>query len=135
MKLLTDNLVKCEYLDKSKVKTNYSGYVVYDENVADAVKRFQKDMGLTEDGIAGTTTITKLTAYAENFKKFGDRVLSVGMSGTDVTEMKNLLIEKGQSRRLDTLDVLSYHRNRQKESPARTFHKIAENTGEKEGLP
>ena len=28
VKLLTDNLVKCEYLDKSKVKTNYSGYVV-----------------------------------------------------------------------------------------------------------
>ena len=42
MKLLTDNLVKCEYLDKSKVKTNYSSYVVYDENVADAVKRIKK---------------------------------------------------------------------------------------------
>lgn len=110
VKLLTDNLVKCEYLDKSKVKTNYSGYVVYDENVVDAVKRFQKDMGLTADGIAGTTTITKLTAYAENFKKLGDRALSVGMSGTDVTEMKNLLIEKGYiegaaSKGVSTFDV------------------------------
>lgn len=110
VKLLTDNLVKCEYLDKSKVKTNYSGYVVYDENVVDAVRRFQKDMGLTTDGIAGTTTITKLTAYAENFKKLGDRALSVGMSGTDVTEMKNLLIEKDYiegtvSKGVSTFDV------------------------------
>ena len=52
-------------------------------------------MDLTVDGVAGTTTINKLDSYAEKFRKLGDRVLSVGMYGTDVTEMKNLLIEKG----------------------------------------
>lgn len=95
VKSLTDNLIKCGYIDKSKVTTNYSGYVVYDENVADAVKSFQKDMGLTTDGIAGTTTISKLTDYAKSYNKLGDRVLSVGMTGTDVTEMRNHLIDKG----------------------------------------
>lgn len=110
VKLLTDNLVKYGYMNKSKVKTNYLGYVIYDENVVDAVKRFQKDMGLIADGIVGSTTISKLTAYEENFKKLGDRVLSVGMFGTDVTEMKNLLIEKGylegaESKGVSTFDV------------------------------
>ena len=52
-------------------------------------------MGLTADGIAGSTTCDKLEAYAKTYYKLGDRVLKVGMSGTDVAEMKNYLIDKG----------------------------------------
>ena len=95
IKQLTDWLVKCEYMNALQVKKNTSGYVLYDNNVVEAVRTFQKDMGLTADGIAGTTTCNKLKAYAESYYKLGDRVLRVGMSGTDVTEIKNYLIDNG----------------------------------------
>jgi murein L,D-transpeptidase YcbB/YkuD len=95
VKQLTDWLVKCEYMKSSQVKKNTSGYVLYDDTVFEAVKAFQKDMGLTADGIAGSTTCDKLEAYAKTYYKLGDRVLKVGMSGTDVAEMKNYLIDKG----------------------------------------
>ena len=95
VKQLTDGLVKSEYIKSSQVKKNTSGYVLYDDTVFEAVKAFQKDMGLTADGIAGSTTCDKLEAYAKTYYKLGDRVLKVGMSGTDVAEMKNYLIDKG----------------------------------------
>ncbi len=95
VKQLTDLLVKCDYLQSSKVSKNSSGYVLYDEDVIDAVKRFQKDIGISVDGNAGTTTISKLKAFASTYYKLGDRVLSVGMNGTDVAEMRNYLIDKG----------------------------------------
>jgi hypothetical protein len=82
-------------MEASNVKKNSSGYVIYDENVKKSVEKFQKDMGLTVDGEAGTTTLNKLESYANDFKKLGDRELKVGMSGTDVTEMVNYLIDKG----------------------------------------
>ena len=39
--------------------------------------------------------LDKLKSYATSYYKLGDRVLKVGMSGTDVAEMKNYLIDKG----------------------------------------
>ena len=95
IKQLTDWLVKCEYLKASQVYKNTSGYVVYNDDVVNAVKAFQKDMGLSVDGSAGSTTIEKLKAYAASYYKLGDRVLKVGMTGTDVSQMKNYLIDKG----------------------------------------
>lgn len=95
IKQLTDWLVKCEYLKASQVYKNTSGYVVYNDDVVNAVKAFQKDMVLSVDGSAGSTTIEKLKAYAASYYKLGDRVLKVGMIGTDVSQMKNYLIDKG----------------------------------------
>lgn len=95
IKQLTDWLVKCEYLKASQVYKNTSGYVVYNDDVVNAVKAFQKDMVLSVDGSAGSTTIEKLKAYAASYYKLGDRVLKVGMTGTDVSQMKNYLIDKG----------------------------------------
>ena len=95
VKQLTEWLVKCEYLKPSLVYKNSSGYIVYDENVVAAVTAFQKDMGLTADGLAGSTTVEKLKSYAASYYKLGDRVLKVGMTGTDVAQMKNYLIDKG----------------------------------------
>ncbi|MDE5732259.1 MAG: peptidoglycan-binding protein [Bacteroidales bacterium] len=97
VKQLTDWLVKCEYLKPSQVSKNYSGYVVYNDDVAGAVKSFQKDMKLAVDGLAGPATVAKLKEYAANYYKLGERVLKVGMSGTDVSEMNNYLIDKGYS--------------------------------------
>ena len=95
VKQLTDWLVKCDYLKSTQVSKNYLDYVVYDDAVVNAVKAFQKDMGITVDGSAGSTTVDKLKSYATSYYKLGDRVLKVGMSGTDVAEMKNYLIDKG----------------------------------------
>ena len=95
VKQLTDWLVKCDYLKSTQVSKNYLDYVVYDDAVVNAVKAFQKDMGITVDGSAGSTTVDKLRSYATSYHKLGDRVLKVGMSGTDVAEMKNYLIDKG----------------------------------------
>lgn len=95
VKQLTDWLVKCDYLKSTQVSKNYLDYVVYDDAVVNAVKAFQKDMGITVDGSAGSTTVDKLRSYATSYYKLGDRALKVGMSGTDVAEMKNYLIDKG----------------------------------------
>lgn len=95
VKQLTDWLVKCDYLDSSMVTKNSSGYVVYDDVVVTSVKEFQKDMEILVDGNAGQITVDKLKAYADAYHKLGDRILKVGMSGTDVSEMKNYLIDKG----------------------------------------
>ena len=94
VKSLTDLLIKHKYLTKS-VTINSSGYVVYDLYVRDAVRAFQKDAGLAQDGIAGNMTITKLKSWQPQVYNLGDRVLKKYMQGTDVTQLKNILIDKG----------------------------------------
>ena len=60
-----------------------------------AVKQYQEDKNITiEDKITNATALA-LKNDASNYKKLGSRTLTVGMSGTDVSELKNILIEKG----------------------------------------
>lgn len=92
---MTDLLVKHKYIVQSSVGTNYLGYVVYDANVRNAVRSFQKDAGLSQDGIAGSTTIAKLQTWIPQVYNLGDRVLKKEMWGADVTQLKNILIDKG----------------------------------------
>lgn len=94
VKALTDLLVKHKYIEKASVNTNYLGYVVFDSEVRDAVRSFQKDAGITQDGIAGSSTIAKLQVWIPHNYNLGDRLLKKGMQGTDVTQLKNILIDK-----------------------------------------
>lgn len=95
VKALTDLLVKHKYIARSSVGTNYLGYVVYDSEVKNAVRAFQKDAGLSQDGIAGNATITQLQTWVPKVYNLGDRVLKKEMRGADVTQLKNILIDKG----------------------------------------
>ena len=95
VKALTDLLIKHKYIARSSVNTNYLGYVVYDSDVRSAVMAFQKDAGLSQDGIAGNATIAKLQTWIPKIYNLGDRVLERGMRGTDATQLKNILIDKG----------------------------------------
>ena len=95
VKEFTDLLIKNKYMVQSSVNTNYAGYVIYDSNVCNAVKAFQKDAGLVQDGIAGSSTIAKLQVWIPKTYNLGDRVLKIGMQGKDVTQLKNILIDKG----------------------------------------
>lgn len=93
----------------------------FDGTTALAVKKFQKDYGLTVDGIAGQTTILYLkydlakpsnsaTENISNNKTFpsststqtlGERVLKFGMEGQDVKELKEYLVNLGYLKQSD----------------------------------
>lgn len=59
-----------------------------------AVTAYENDRGLAEDGQISKTTAIALKNDAESYRRLGSRVLTLGMSGTDVSEFKNLLIDK-----------------------------------------
>lgn len=62
---------------------------VFDSSTVAAVKAFQSDMGLSSDGIVGTSTYSALV----NAHRFSlqSRVLSIGCSGDDVAELQRRL--------------------------------------------
>ena len=76
----------------------------FDEITREAVIKFQKATNLSASGIVDKPTINNLKIYTQdindqtviNNKEFnlGDRVLKEGMSGKDVTQLKNILIDK-----------------------------------------
>ena len=75
----------------------------YDEEVVAAVRMFQRQRGITEDGIVGPETFRRLE---EARWRLGDRVLSYAAAhptvGEDVTELQNRLNSMGfQSSRED----------------------------------
>jgi peptidoglycan hydrolase-like protein with peptidoglycan-binding domain len=98
VKTASDYLIKLGYLEHSKTKRNTDGTVAFDDNFEEAVKAYQRDKELLEDGELAKGTATYLAEDAGRYRSLGSRDLTVGMSGTDVTEMKNLLIDKGYSR-------------------------------------
>lgn len=93
----SDYLVKLGYLQFAMLKKDTRGNVVYDDNMVKAVQAYQKDKELLEDGELAKGTATYLAFDAMEYRALGSRDLTVGMSGTDVTAMKNLLIDKGYS--------------------------------------
>ncbi|MDZ4196103.1 MAG: peptidoglycan-binding protein [Candidatus Izemoplasmatales bacterium] len=54
---LINILLKKEYLKLENGGTSVTGIHTYDEIVEDAIKKFQKDNGLTNNGICDTTTV------------------------------------------------------------------------------
>lgn len=97
---LTGYLATKLYLDRSLIKEK-DGYSLYDATIISAVKHFQKDAGLAQTGIADTKTMDKLEAWdKENTTVIlGTRTLSYNESrlesGTDVTQLVNLLTKAG----------------------------------------
>lgn len=94
VKTASDYLVKLGYLNEDKISKNSSGYVVCDDAFVEAISSFEKDNSMAVDGALSILELSTLKSIAAEFKNLGDRELTVGMKGTDVAQMKNLLIEK-----------------------------------------
>ena len=60
---LVPYLVRNYYL-KEGVVSKKGGFYIYDSNVVNAVKHFQKDAGLTQDGKFTTEVLTKLKSWS-----------------------------------------------------------------------
>lgn len=97
---LVPYLVRFYYL-KDGVPTKKSGYYVYDTNVVNAVKHFQKDAGLTQDGKLTSSVISTLKSWSADkttiplgFREFS---ATAKTSGHDVDELVQLLINAGFS--------------------------------------
>lgn len=97
---LVPYLIRYYYL-KDGVVSKKGGYYVYDSNVVNAVKHFQKDAGLTQDGKATSSVITALKGWSASRTTIplGFRELSSAAetSGHDVDELVQLLINAGYS--------------------------------------
>ncbi len=97
---LVSYLVRYYYL-KDGVVSKKGGYYVYDSNVVNAVKHFQKDAGLTQDGKLTSEVLTKLKSWSSSQTTIplGFRNLSASAetSGFDVDELIELLINAGYS--------------------------------------
>lgn len=97
---LVPYLVRYYYL-KEGVATKKGGYYVYDTNVVNAVRHFQKDAGLTQDGKVTSNVISSLKSWsaAKTTIPLGFRELSASAStsGYDVDELIQLLIDAGCS--------------------------------------
>lgn len=97
---LTSLLVQNYYLNVNSV-TLKSSHSLYDKNVANAVKSFQKDAGLTQTGKVDATTAAMLQSW-DNSKttiQLGVRDLAYSsnpeVEGYDVTELVELLKKAG----------------------------------------
>ncbi len=93
---LSNLLIKKKYIRASWLKQK-SGYTLYDPTIVSAVKRFQKDAGLPQNGNVDATTSAKLSSWNENktTMMLGVRDMSIGMSGKDVDELIALLRKAG----------------------------------------
>lgn len=90
VKELSDLLLKHDYITTSDLDKDTDGHIRCNTTMTKAIKSFQQDAKLTADGIAGNTTIQKLKSW----HNLGDRLLKRGMTGHDVTQLKNILIAK-----------------------------------------
>ena len=104
--MLQNKLVKIRYIIKSDIEKNYSGDVKYSIRLENAIKKFQKDHNQVVDGIVGKKTIEAINKQIEQINRktvntdvqkynLGDRILKKQMQGYDVTQLKNILIDKG----------------------------------------
>lgn len=99
---LTSLLVSRKYLHSSWI-TMQNGYPVYNARVVSAVKRFQKDAGILQDGIINSTTAEKLQAWdaSKSTLVLGIRNISYQddavLAGNDVDELIALLRKAGFS--------------------------------------
>ena len=97
---LVQYLVRYYYV-KDGVVSKKGGYYVYDSHVVNAVKHFQKDAGLTQDGKLTSVVLTKLKSWSpsQTTIPLGFRELSASdeTSGFDVDELVQLLINAGFS--------------------------------------
>lgn len=97
---LVQHLIRYYYL-KDGVVSKKGGYYVYDNNVVNAVKHFQKDAGLIQDGKLTANVLSELNSWSASKTTIplGFRSLSVWdkTSGFDVDDLVDLLIKAGYS--------------------------------------
>ena len=97
---LTNLLVRNMYMRTEWIKQQ-SGYSSYETSVTSAVKRFQKDAGITANGIANSDVISKLKSWdsSKTTMMLGVRdwsyAESAEMSGKDIDELITLLRHAG----------------------------------------
>lgn len=97
---LTSLLVSKKYMNSSWI-TMQKGYPVFNTKVIDAVKRFQKDAGLAQNGVVTTSLVNSLENWDENRTTLvlGIRNLTYStdsaISGNDVNELIALLRSAG----------------------------------------
>lgn len=97
---ITNLLVAKNYM-KAGWLTSKNGYPVYDARVISAVKRFQKDAGLTQDGKISSSLLSSLQSWDESNTTMllGIRTLAYNadspVSGADVAELIELLNKAG----------------------------------------
>jgi hypothetical protein len=90
-------LIRYSYIKDASNLIKKGGYYVYDANVAKAVKHFQKDAGVTADGIITSNQLSTLKTWdiAKTTIPLGFRELSLSTSGYDVDELVRLLSKAG----------------------------------------
>lgn len=99
---LTSLLVSKKYLHSSWI-TMQNGYPVYNARVVNAVKRFQKDAGISQDGVVNSATAARLQAWddSKSTLTLGIRNISYQadavLAGNDVDELIALLRKAGFS--------------------------------------
>ena len=97
---LVPYLIRHHYL-KDGLVAKKGGYYLYDNNVVNAVKHFQKDAGLTQDGKLTSEALSILKSWSptKTTIPLGFRELSASeeTSGFDVDELVELLINAGYS--------------------------------------
>lgn len=97
---LTSLLVAKKYMNSSWI-TMQKGYPLFNTNVVNAVKRFQKDAGLTQNGVVTSSLVNVLNAWDESKTTLvlGIRNLAYSkaspLSGNDVNELIALLRRAG----------------------------------------
>lgn len=93
---LGELLVSKYYLKRNSI-TKKSGYTLYDANMLAAVKHFQRDAGLTPNGIVDNSTSIALQTWDESKTTIdlGFRDLTNGTAGYDVTQLVTLLTAAG----------------------------------------
>lgn len=97
---LTNLLVRNKYM-RTEWISQKSGYSSYDTSVTSAVKRFQKDAGITQNGIVGSDVVSKLKSWdsSKTTLILGIRDLSyqesAELSGKDIDELITLLRNAG----------------------------------------
>lgn len=93
---LAQLLVAKYYLKRNSI-TQKSGYTLYDTNMSAAVKHFQRDAGLTVNGIVDNTTSVALQTWDESKTTIdlGFRDITEGTTGYDVSQLIKLLTAAG----------------------------------------
>lgn len=112
-----------KYYLRMDFSAKQSDYYLFDEEVESAVKQFQKDAKLKENGIMDQAAIKLLKSWDENnsTKALGIRELKVNDRGTDVLELIALLSKAGFPPDPDKLEGDKY--NEEVERAVKEFQK------------
>lgn len=95
VRLLSEYFIKLHYMTTDNVSINSMGAVECNVAMIKAAREYQQDKGFTLEDQIDKATALALKEDSSNYRELGSRGLLIGMSGTDISELKNILIEKG----------------------------------------